>query len=103
MASCAASGAELLRRGLGLERLGLLADLELAGVEAPEPLPTPLGFIGELRTYQQRGLGWTAQLLNGEVPCKHTAALPPNRCRRDPLGWRFRGPAGAAPGARFPE
>jgi non-specific serine/threonine protein kinase len=68
-----ASGAELLRGGLGLERLGLPAELELAGVEAPgplgtllagdlhsraEPLPTPVGFIGELRPYQQRGLGW---------------------------------------------
>jgi len=68
-----ASGAELLRGGLGLERLGLPPDLELAGVEAPgplgtllagdlhsraEPLPTPVGFSGELRPYQQRGLGW---------------------------------------------
>ena len=68
-----ASGAELLRGGLGLERLGMPAELELAGVEAPgplgtllagdlhsraEPLPSPVGFAGELRPYQQRGLGW---------------------------------------------
>ncbi len=68
-----ASGAELLRGGLGLERLGLPATLELAGVEAPgalgtllagdlhsraEALPTPPDFVGELRPYQQRGLGW---------------------------------------------
>ncbi|MFN6343039.1 MAG: SNF2 helicase-associated domain-containing protein [Cyanobium sp.] len=82
-----ASGAELLRGGLGLERLGVPAELELAGVEAPVPLGSLLA--GELRPYQQRGLGWlvflgqlglgacladdmglgkTAQLLNGEVP-----------------------------------
>jgi superfamily II DNA or RNA helicase len=68
-----ASGAELLRGGLGLERLGVPAELELAGVEAPGPLgtllagdlhsraeslPTPAGFEGQLRPYQQRGLGW---------------------------------------------
>jgi non-specific serine/threonine protein kinase len=68
-----ALGAELLRGGLGLERLGLPPELELAGVEASgalgtllagdlqarvEALPTPTGFVGELRPYQQRGLGW---------------------------------------------
>jgi non-specific serine/threonine protein kinase len=68
-----APGAELLRGGLGLERLGLPPELELAGVEAPgalgtllagdlqaraEALPTPPDFVGELRPYQQRGLGW---------------------------------------------
>ena len=68
-----ASGAELLRGGLGLESLGLPPELELAGVEAPGTLgafltgdlqgqamalPTPAGFVGELRPYQQRGLGW---------------------------------------------
>ncbi len=68
-----ASGAELLRGGLGLERLGVPAELELAGVEASGPLgtllagdlhsraaalATPAGFAGELRPYQQRGLGW---------------------------------------------
>lgn len=68
-----ANGAELLRGGLGLERLGVPPELELAGVEAPGPLgtllagdlqarvealPTPEGFAGELRPYQQRGLGW---------------------------------------------
>ncbi|MFN6134435.1 MAG: SNF2 helicase-associated domain-containing protein, partial [Synechococcaceae cyanobacterium] len=68
-----ANGAELLRGGLGLERLGLPPELELAGVEAAgalgtllagdlhsraEALPTPPSFAGELRPYQQRGLGW---------------------------------------------
>jgi non-specific serine/threonine protein kinase len=68
-----ANGAELLRGGLGLERLGLPAELELAGVDAPgalgtllagdlhsraEALPTPPDFAGDLRPYQQRGLGW---------------------------------------------
>ena len=68
-----ASGADLLRGGLGLERLDVPAELELAGVEAPgafgailagdlygraEALPTPEGFVGALRPYQQRGLGW---------------------------------------------
>ena len=68
-----ASGAELLRGGLGLERLGLPAELELTGVEdggalgtllagdlhqRAEALPTPQAFVGELRPYQQRGLGW---------------------------------------------
>jgi hypothetical protein len=48
------------------------AELELAGVEAPGPLgtllgvdlhsraeslPSPAGFAGEMRPYQQRGLG----------------------------------------------
>jgi non-specific serine/threonine protein kinase len=68
-----ASGAELLRGGLGLERLGVPPELAVAGVEAPgalgsflagdlhsraEALPTPAGFTGTLRPYQQRGLGW---------------------------------------------
>jgi non-specific serine/threonine protein kinase len=68
-----ASGAELLRGGLGLERLGLPPELELAGVEdggalgtllagdlhqRAVALPTPEAFAGELRPYQQRGLGW---------------------------------------------
>ena len=73
-----ASRAELLRGGLGLESLGLPPELELTGVEAPgalgaflsgdlqgqaKALPTPSGFVGELRPYQQRGLGKTAQLI----------------------------------------
>ncbi len=68
-----ASGAALLRGGLGLEPLGVPAELALARVEAPGPLgallagdlhgraealPTPEGFVGALRPYQQRGLGW---------------------------------------------
>ena len=72
-----ASGAVLLRGGLGLERLGLPPELELAGVEdggtlgtllagdlhqRAAALPTPEAFVGELRPYQQRGLGWLVSL-----------------------------------------
>jgi non-specific serine/threonine protein kinase len=68
-----ASGAALLRGGLGLEQLGLPPELELAGVcdsgalgtllagdlqQRAEAMPTPQAFVGELRPYQQRGLGW---------------------------------------------
>jgi len=82
-----ASASELVRAGLGLDRLGLhalgppgeLADLDVVGVDASsvtwlrdllddalhttvEPMPTPDGFGGELRAYQQRGAGWLAFL-----------------------------------------
>ena len=30
--------------------------------KAPDPLPAPLGFAGQLRPYQERGLGWLAFL-----------------------------------------
>ena len=68
-----ASGTELLHANLGLSRLGLPDDLPLVGVEASGPLgellggelhsratpiPTPADFNGELRPYQERGLGW---------------------------------------------
>jgi len=68
-----ASGGDLLRGALGLGQLDLPPELELAGVEASGPLgtllagdlhqrvealPTPEAFKGELRPYQQRGLGW---------------------------------------------
>jgi non-specific serine/threonine protein kinase len=68
-----ASGADLLRCALGLGQLDLPPELELAGVEASGPLgtllagdlhqraeamATPESFRGELRPYQQRGLGW---------------------------------------------
>jgi non-specific serine/threonine protein kinase len=68
-----ASGGDLLRSALGLGQLDLPPELELAGVEASGPLgtllagdlhqraealPTPEAFKGELRPYQQRGLGW---------------------------------------------
>jgi len=73
-----ASGADLLRSALGLGQLDLPPELELAGVEASGPLgtllagdlhqraqamATPEAFRGELRPYQQRGLGKTAQLI----------------------------------------
>jgi len=68
-----ASGTELLHANLGLSRLGLPDDLPLVGVEASGPLgellggelhsratpiSTPADFNGELRPYQERGLGW---------------------------------------------
>jgi hypothetical protein len=71
-----ATAGELIRAGLGLSDLD--ADgLEVAGVEATgwlgdlldeavghrvEPVASPPGFDGELRPYQQRGVGWLAFL-----------------------------------------
>ena len=72
-----ASGTELLHANLGLSRLDLPDDLRLVGVEASGPLgellsgelhsratpiPTPADFEGELRPYQERGLGWLVLL-----------------------------------------
>jgi non-specific serine/threonine protein kinase len=69
------SAGEVLRTALGLEQAsdalpvvaveadGWLGDL-LAGPEDRQlrAIPTPDGFAGELRPYQQRGLGWLAFL-----------------------------------------
>ncbi|MFM7087691.1 MAG: DEAD/DEAH box helicase [Cyanobium sp.] len=71
--SAEASGAELLRAGLGLGRLDLPAGLEISGVQLGgalgallagnlhsqlQPLPSPQGFVGALRAYQERGVSW---------------------------------------------
>ena len=69
------SAGELLRGGLGLDALGVTEDLEVVGVDASAvpwlssllddalhatvaPVPTPPGFVGALRPYQERGTGW---------------------------------------------
>ncbi len=71
----AATGADLLRAGLGLTELAVGEELEVVGVDASstgwlhalldvahdatvEPVPAPPGFVGELRPYQERGVGW---------------------------------------------
>ncbi len=68
-----ATAADLLRAGLGLGQLGLPPDLEMTGVQLGgalgeliegnlqaqlQPLPTPAGFAGSLRPYQERGVSW---------------------------------------------
>ena len=68
-----ASVAELLRAGMGLDDLGAPDGAEVVGVEATgwladlldgalharvAPIPTPAGFDGQLRPYQERGVGW---------------------------------------------
>jgi hypothetical protein len=77
-----ASAAELVRAGLGLDRLGLpddLAQADVVGVDVSsvewlhallddalhatvQPVATPAGFDGKLRAYQERGVGWLAFL-----------------------------------------
>ena len=74
-----ATARELLRAGLGIDRLGVMDGVEVVGVDASalgwlssllddalhatvEPLPTPAGFEGVLRPYQERGAGWLAFL-----------------------------------------
>ncbi|MGH9114720.1 MAG: DEAD/DEAH box helicase, partial [Acidimicrobiales bacterium] len=74
-----ATAAEVLRAGLGLSSLGAPPELEVVGVDASsvgwldslldeavhatvEPIPTPDGFHGALRPYQERGAGWMAFL-----------------------------------------
>jgi SNF2 family DNA or RNA helicase len=68
---------EILRAGLGLEILDASDDVEVTGVDATgwlrdlladalhatvTPVPTPVGFAGVLRPYQERGVGWLAFL-----------------------------------------
>jgi SNF2 family DNA or RNA helicase len=74
-----ATAGELLRAGLGIDQLGVADGVEVVGVDASalgwlssllddalhatvEPLPTPAGFDGVLRPYQERGAGWLAFL-----------------------------------------
>jgi len=68
---------QLLRTGLGIESLDAPAGAIVTGVDASgwlgellddavhstvEPVATPEGFEGQLRPYQQRGVGWLAFL-----------------------------------------
>jgi len=74
-----ATAADVLRAGVGLDQLGADGDVDVVGVNATsvewldslldgalhaavEPIPTPAGFNGELRPYQERGTGWLAFL-----------------------------------------
>ena len=66
---------DLLRAGMGLDQLGMAEDVEVVGADASavpwlaelldgalhatvEAVPTPPGFVGMLRPYQERGTGW---------------------------------------------
>jgi SNF2 family DNA or RNA helicase len=68
---------EILRAGLGLDNLDLSDDVDVTGVDATgwlrdlladalhatvTPVATPDGFVGALRPYQERGVGWLAFL-----------------------------------------
>jgi SNF2 family DNA or RNA helicase len=68
-----ATGAELLRAGLGIDTIAAPEDVAVVGVVAAgalgelldealhstvHPIPTPDGFVGQLREYQERGVGW---------------------------------------------
>jgi SNF2 family DNA or RNA helicase len=68
---------EILRAGLGLDTLDVSDDVEVTGVDATgwlrdlladalhatvTAVPTPDGFVGALRPYQERGVGWLAFL-----------------------------------------
>ena len=68
---------ELLRAGMGLDDLGAPDGVEVVGVRATgwladlldgalharvAPIVTPAGFDGQLRPYQERGVGWLAFL-----------------------------------------
>src|SRR5579875_1462751 len=74
-----APAGELMRAALGLGNLSLPDGLDVAGVDArgvrwldallddavhltAAPVPTPDGFEGRLRPYQERGVGWMAFL-----------------------------------------
>ena len=65
--------AEIMRTGLGLDGLAIPDEIMVTGVEATgwlgeilngalhatvAPIPTPAGFVGTLRPYQERGVGW---------------------------------------------
>ena len=68
---------EILRAGLGLDSLDVPDNVDVTGVDATgwlrdlltdalhatvTPVPTPAGFVGTLRPYQERGVGWLAFL-----------------------------------------
>jgi len=70
-----ASAAELMKAGLGLGNLALPKGLDVVDLDARgagwlesllddalhstvAPVPTPAGFCGQLRPYQERGVGW---------------------------------------------
>lgn len=68
-----ATGGELLRTGLGIDTIAMPENVAVVGVVASgalgelldealhstvSPLPTPDGFVGQLRAYQERGAGW---------------------------------------------
>ena len=72
-----ASVAELVRVGLGIDTLGSADGAPVVGVSASgwlgellddalhskvAPVATPVGFVGALRPYQERGVGWLAFL-----------------------------------------
>lgn len=69
--------AEIMRAGLGLDRLDIPDGIAVTGVEATgwlgelldgalhatvTPISTPADFVGTLRPYQERGVGWLAFL-----------------------------------------
>ena len=68
---------EIVRAGLGLDGFDVSDDVEITGVDATgwlrdlledalhatvTAVPTPDGFVGALRPYQERGVGWLAFL-----------------------------------------
>jgi hypothetical protein len=72
-----ARAADLVRTGLGMPGLDVPEDLPVDGVRATgwlgdlldgasessvQPVVHPVGFVGELRPYQQRGVGWLRML-----------------------------------------
>jgi SNF2 family DNA or RNA helicase len=72
-----ATVSEVLRAGMGLDSLDVFDDVEVSGVDATgwlrdlltdalhatvNPVASPDGFVGVLRPYQERGVGWLAFL-----------------------------------------
>jgi hypothetical protein len=72
-----ATGSELLRTGLGIDTLDAAGGATVVGVTATgwlgellndalhatmSPIPTPANFMGTLRPYQERGVGWLSFL-----------------------------------------